>query len=155
MINWDDESNSAFETLKSTLTDKPILRLPDFQRQFILRTDASDGGLGAVLMQEYDGVNMPVMFISRKLSDTETRYSTIERECLGLFWATKRLHVYLYGTEFVLETDHQPLAFMNRTKISNDRVMRWALHMQMYRSHIRIVKGIDNTIADFLSRCGI
>ena len=155
VINWDDESNSAFETLKSSLTDKPILRLPDFQRQFILRTDASDGGLGAVLMQEYDGVNMPVMFISRKLSDTETRYSTIERECLGLFWATKRLHVYLYGTEFVLETDHQPLAFMNRTKISNDRVMRWALHMQMYRYQIRIVKGIDNTIADFLSRCGI
>ena len=93
-------------------------------------------------MQEYDGINMPVMIISRKLSDTEMRYSTIEREYLGLFWATKRLHVYLYGTEFVLETDHQPLAFMNRTKISNDRVMHWALHMQMYRYQIRVIKGM-------------
>ena len=124
MIDWDDESYRAFETLKCTLTNKPILRHPDFQKQFILRTDASDGGLGAVIVQEHDGINMPVMYISRKLSDTKTRYSTIERECLGLFWATKRLHVYVYGTEFVLETDHQPLAFMNRSKISNDRVMR-------------------------------
>ena len=71
---------------------------------------------------------MPVMYISRKLNGAETRYSTIERESLALFWATKRLHVYLYGTEFKLEIDHQPLAFMNRANINNDRVMRWALH---------------------------
>ena len=99
-------------------------------------TDASDSGLGAVLLQEYDGVNMPVMYISRKLNGAETRYSTIERECLALSWATKRLHVYLYGTEFILEIDHQPLAFVNRANIDNDRVKRWALHLQMYRFHV-------------------
>ena len=63
---------------------------------------------------------MPVMYISRKLNAAETRYSTIERECLALFWATKCLHVYLYGTEFILEIDHQPLAFVNRDNINND-----------------------------------
>ena len=96
-IKWDAESNESFQTLKTALTQKPILRLPNFEKQFVLQTDASDLGLGAVLLQEHDGVNMPVMYISRKLNAAETRYSTIERECLALFWATKRLHVYLYG----------------------------------------------------------
>ena len=118
-------------------------------------THASDSGLCAVLLLQYDGVIMPVMYISRKLNGAETRYSTIERECLALFWATKRLHVYLYGTEFILEIDHQPLAFVNRANIDNDRVMRWALHLQMYRFHVRIVKGSANTTADLLSRCGL
>ena len=105
-IKWDAESDESFQTLKTPLTQKPILRLPNFEKQFVLQTDASDSGLGAVLLQEHDGVNMPVMYISRKLNAAETRYSTIERECLALFWATKRLHVYLYGTEFILEIDH-------------------------------------------------
>ena len=63
----------------------------------MLQTDASDSRLGAVFLLEYDGVNMPVMYISRKLKASETCYSTIERECLALLWVTKRLHVYLYG----------------------------------------------------------
>ena len=154
-IKWDAESNESFQTLKTALTQKPILKLPNFEKQFVLQTDASDSGVGAVLLQEHDGVNMPVMYISRKLNAAETRYSTIERECLALFWATKRLHVYLYGTEFILEIDHQPLAFVNRANINNDRVMRWALHLQMYRYQVRIVKGSANTTADLLSRCGL
>ena len=80
-IKWDAESNESFHTLKAALTQKPILRLRNFEKQFVLQTDASDSGLGAVLLQEYDGVNMPVMYISRKLNGAETRYSTIEREC--------------------------------------------------------------------------
>ena len=98
---------------------------------------------------------MPVMYISRKLNGAETRYSTIERECLLLLWATKRLHVYLYGTEFILEIDHQPLACVNRANIDNDRVMRLALHLQMCHFHVRIVKGSSNTTADSLIRCGL
>ena len=78
-IKWDAESNESFQTLKTALTQKPILRLPNFEKQFVLQTDASDSGLGTVLLQEHDGVNMPVMYISRKLNAAETRYSTIER----------------------------------------------------------------------------
>ena len=63
-IKWDAESNESFQTLKTALTQKPILRLPNFEKQFVLQTDASDSGLGAVLLQEHDGVNMPVMYIS-------------------------------------------------------------------------------------------
>ena len=73
------------EALKRELTQNPKLKLPNFRKQLVLRTDASDGGLGAVLLQEHDGMTMPVMYVRRKLSEAETRYSTIERECLGLF----------------------------------------------------------------------
>ena len=71
---WDAESNESFQTLKAALTMTPILRLPNFEKQFVLQTDASDSGLGAILLQEYDGVNMPLMYISRKLNRAETRY---------------------------------------------------------------------------------
>ena len=94
------------------------------------------------------------MYVSRKFIPAETRYSTIERECLALVWAVKRLDPYLYGREFVLETDHQPLLFFNRSRINNDGIMRWALSLQIYRYRVRVVKGSDNATPDFLSRCG-
>ena len=93
-IKWDAEYNQSFQTLKTAFTQKPILRLPNFEKQFALQTDASDSGLGAVLLQEHDGVNMPVMYITRKLNAAETCYSTIERECLALFWAFACLLVW-------------------------------------------------------------
>ena len=151
---WDPPAVQAFEQLKQVMSRYPILRLPQFDKQFILRCDASQTGLGAVLLQEHGGMNMPVMYISRKLKEAETRYSTIERECLALVWATKRLHAYLYGKEFILETDHQPLMFLNKSRINNDRITRWALTMQMYQYRVQVIKGRDNNTADYLSRCG-
>ena len=91
---------------------------------------------------------MPVMYFSRKFNGAETRYSTIKRECLALFWATKRLHVYLYGTAFILEIDHQLLPFVNRANINNDIVMPWALHLHIYHCQVRILKDTANTTAD-------
>ena len=152
-LRWTDEADAAYRDLKKAIAEYPILRLPQFDRPFILSTDASGVGLGAVLMQEFQDGRMPVLYISRKLKPAETRYSVIERECLGLVWAVKKLHQYLFGREFILETDHQPLLFLDRTKISNDRVMRWALTMQQYRYRVRVVRGIDNVAADYLSRC--
>ena len=79
------------------------------------------------------------MYLSRKLKPAETRYSTIERECLAVVWAVKTLHAYLYGREFVLMSDHQPLAYLNSSKYSNNRVMRWALDLQAYRFRVQVV----------------
>ena len=76
-IKSDAESIESFQTLNAADTEKPILRIPNFEKQFVLQTDASDSGLGPVLLQEYDGVNMSVMYISRKLNGAETRYSII------------------------------------------------------------------------------
>ena len=85
------------------------MRLPDFEKQFILRTDAYNSGIGAILLQEESGVKHPVAFASRKLLTRESHYSTIEKECLAIVWAIQKFQNFLYGKEFILETDHQPL----------------------------------------------
>ena len=69
-------------------------------------------------MQEHQGVNHPVAFCSRKFLPREKRYSVIERECLALVWAVQKFQKYLYGVEFILETDHQPLVFLDSAKFA-------------------------------------
>ena len=120
-IIWTDETDRAFNELKNKMSSSPILRLPDFDRQFVLRTDASDTGLGAVLLQVYDGIYFPVAYASRKLSSAQMSYVVIERECLAIVWAFEKFEVYLYGREFVLQTDHQPLTFLKTSRMSNPK----------------------------------
>ena len=124
----------------------------DVDRPFILRTDASETGIGAVLLQEFDDEKFPVAFASRKLLDRETRYSTIERECLAVVWAVQKFEAYLYGREFVLEVDHEPLRTLRRGKLANGRVLRWALALQSYRYRVQAIKGKENVGADYMSR---
>jgi hypothetical protein len=126
--------------------------LPDTEDVFILRTDASDIGLGATLLQEKDSKLFPVAFASRKLLDREKRYSLMERECLGIVWRIKKFAMYLYGKEFILQTDHRPLQFLNASKFESPRIMRWALTLQSYVFRVEHIKGKDNVGADFLSR---
>ena len=151
-VMWGDSQEKAYMSLKKTLTSKPILKLPTMDKPFILRTDASDTGIGAVLLQEHDGKVFPVSYASKKLSDSERRYSVMERECLAIVWGIKRFMLYLYGKEFILQTDHQPLVYIDRTKFANDRIMRWAMFLQNYRFRIMSIKGSDNVGADYLSR---
>lgn len=91
-------------------------------------------------------------YTSRKLKDSESVYATVEKECLAIVWAIQKFQNYLYGQEFVLETDHSPLVYLNKSKVTNPRLMRWALNIQPYRFTIEAVKGKDNVGADFLSR---
>ena len=128
------------------MVSTPILRLPDLEKGFTLRTDASNVGIGAVLMQE------TIAYASKKLLPRETRYSVIERECLALVWGIKKFHMYLYGKEFQVETDHCPLIYMQNTKLTNSRVMRWVLSLQPYRFRIAAIKGSQNIGADYMSR---
>ena len=79
-------------------------------------------------------------------------YSTIERECLAIIWALKEFEIYLYGGEFILQTDHQPLVYLNRAKFVNGRVMRWAMVLQNYDIKYESIKGDENVEADYMSR---
>ena len=142
----------AFHTLKSKLAASPILHLPDVSKPFILRTDASEKGVGAVLMQEFDGEKFPIAYASKKLQPAQVRYSVIEKESYAVVWGVQKFEPYLYGREFQLETDHQPLLCMQRSKVANGRIMRWALALQPYRYRIIAIKGKDNIGADYLSR---
>ncbi len=130
----------------------PILKLPDLSQSFIVQTDASEYGIGGVLLQQEDGMKMPVAFASRKLKASERNYAVIEKECLAIVWTIQKFSRYLYGTEFLLETDHQPLTYLNKARVANARLMRWALQLQPYRFRIVAIKGSENVGADYLSR---
>lgn len=103
-------------------------------------------------MQEHEEIKFPVCYASRKLLPREMGYSVIEKECLAIIWGIQKFESFLYGREFLLETDHQPLMYLNRAKVANARLMRWALSLQPYRFRIVSIKGYENFGADFLSR---
>ncbi|XP_063591291.1 uncharacterized protein LOC134768392 [Penaeus indicus] len=152
-LNWNNEQVSSFLELKSKLSDKPILCLPDYSKTFFLRCDASENGIGSVLLQEHNGTKMPIAYASRKLLDREKNFATIEKECLSIVWAINKFKTYIYGKEFVLETDQQPLVYLRNMRNSNGKLMRWALALQGYSYRIQYIKGKENVGADVLSRC--
>ena len=151
-VNWTEECQEALERVQTVLSKEPVLRLPQLDQPFVLRTDASSTGLGAVLLQRADDKLHPVSYASRKLLDRETRYSTIERECLAIVWGIQKFVRYLHGRKFHLETDHRPLTFLKSASFKNGRVMRWALALQEYAFDVGPIKGDHNTLADLLSR---
>ena len=152
VLVWETNHQEAFDQLKSALISEPILKLPDENKQFIVQTDASDSAIGAVLLQDHDGVLFPICYISRKLQKREQNYSVIERECLAIVWAIQKLQMYLYGRKFTLQTDHQPLIYLTKNKVANSRLMRWAMQLQPYRFTIASIKGSENVFGDYMSR---
>ena len=151
-IAWKEAQEAAYRTLKNAVISKPVLHLPDHDKSYTLRVDASEVGIGAVLLQEHDDSLFQVGYRSKKLTSAERRYSTIERECLAVIWAIRKFHPYLYGREFWIQTNHQPLQYLNRARYINDRIMRWALYLQGFNMKIETIKGRENNAADFLSR---
>ena len=126
-FEWGDAQEKTYQTIKSYLTSELIVHLPDPAKTYFFLTDASNNGIGAVLMQTHDEKLFPVCYASKKLSSTERNYSTIEKECLAIVWEIKRFHLYLYGVPFVLQTDHESLKYMNSAKFAKRRHMRWAM----------------------------
>ena len=152
MEEWGSEQDESFKELKDRLSNKPVLKLADLEKEFVVRSDASGVGIGAVLLQEHDDILFPVMYASRKLLPREQAYTATERECLAIVFAVQKFQRYIYGREFIIETDHMALEFLKRTKYSNSRVMRWSLVLQEYQFSVRSVKGSECFGADFLSR---
>lgn len=154
-VVWTDECEIAFQRLKTALTTESVLMLPDLERNFVLRTDASESGLGAVLLQEHEGILHPVAYGSRKLNSAERNYSVTEKECLAVIFGISKFERYLYGRKFTLQVDHQPLAYLGQAKLTNGRLMRWSLYLQQYNVHVQYIKGSDNIGSDYLSRMGM
>ena len=149
---WGQPQEKAFATLKNTLISAPILTYPRFDRPFILYTDASNTGLGAVLAQKSDKGNEHVIaYASRTLNSAEVNYSTTERECLAAVWATKKFRTYLHGTEFDLVTDHAALKWLLNTSSPQGRTARWVLQLQEFSPRVVYRKGSEHANADALS----
>ena len=151
---WSQVCADALRQIQEVLSSSPVLLLPDLSLPFVVRTDASSTGIGGVLLQEKDDHLHPICFVSRKLLDRETRYSTIERECLAIVWVLCKLQRYLWGQSFVLQTDHRPLAYLRSGRFQNSRIMRWALALQEFCFSVEPVAGEQNCFADLLSRSG-
>ena len=152
-VEWSPECEQAFQTLKKKLGEPPVLIVPDFSKPFVVRTDASNVGIGAVLTQQGpDGQEHPVAFASRKLKPREQNYSVVEKECLAIVWALQFFYPYLYGQHFVVETDHQPLTWLQRMKNQNPRLACWALTLQPYKFDVCHRAGAQHKNADGLSR---
>ncbi|XP_076269006.1 uncharacterized protein LOC143201674 [Rhynchophorus ferrugineus] len=151
-VNHDRAFIEAFETCKNILMNDPILQHPDFQKPFILTTDASNFAIGAVLSQGTIGNDLPIAYASRTLSTTECNYSTIEKELLAIVWATKYFRPYLFGRKFSIVTDHKPLQWLFSIKEPNSKLVRWRLKLQEFDFTIHYKKGKQNLNADALSR---
>ena len=152
-VVWNTTCERAFQALKAALSSSPILQSPDFTKQFLLQTDASDRGVGAVLSQcDQNGQDRPVAYFSRKLLPREQRYSTIEKECLAIKLSVQAFHTYLMGRTFVIQTDHRALEWLDRIKDTNARLTRWSLFLQAYSFTVRYRAGTANCNADALSR---
>ena len=142
----------AFQKCKSILTSSQILIYPDFEKPFILTTDASNFAIGAVLSQGPVGQDRPIAFASRTLSKTEENYSTIEKELLAMEWGCKYFRPYLFGRRFTLFTDHKPLTYAINLKDKNGKLSRMAVRMKEFDAQIKYRPGNQNVVADGLSR---
>ena len=103
-------------------------------------------------MQEMEGKIFPISFAGKKLNKTEQNYSTTEKECMAIVWAIKNFRSYLHGKEFIIETDHDSLQYLDKSKFINTKLMRWSMMLQQYRYRINVIKGSENHAANYLSR---
>lgn len=146
----DLEYVDAFRKLKALITSGPVLNSPDFNKTFVLTTDASNYAIGAVLSQ----CGHPIAFSSRTLNNHEKNYSVIEKELLAVVWSTKYFRPYLFGRRFTIRTDHRPLVWLNSLREPNSKLQRWKIQLNEYDYTIEYIKGRDNVVADGLSRIG-
>ncbi|KAL1129482.1 hypothetical protein AAG570_012427 [Ranatra chinensis] len=146
-----DDMLKSLDWAKEHLCREPALRFPDFTKQFVVTTDASQVALGAVLSQLDHLGDRPVAFATRKLTSAESRYSAIERELFGVVWAVEYFRPYLWGRQFLIKTDHKPLVWVGGLKETSARVAHWKERLAAYSFTISHNKGKDNVVADCLS----
>ena len=151
-IQWTDDCEWSFQTLKDSLTSAPTLAFPDWSKMMVIETDASSTGLGAVLLQETDLGRQPIAYASRSCSPQEKNYSATEIECLGVIFALKTFRYYVIGSRFCLVTDHQALKNLKLVKTPPGRVARWLMTLLEYDFELVYRSGKLNTTADCLSR---
>ncbi|GFU52839.1 transposon Tf2-9 polyprotein [Trichonephila clavipes] len=149
---WGFDQQNAFQTLKNSLTTPPVLKQADGTKPYIIRTDASNYALGAVLLQGEGSDEHPIEYASRLLTPAERNYSTTEREALAVVWALKKFRGYIEGTEITVASDHQPLKWLLNLKSPTGRLARWALEIQSFNLKVQYIPGKANVVADMLSR---
>ena len=145
---WTSIHDEAFLLLKQALSTTPVLALPDFSKTFVIETDASDKGVGAVLLQE----SHPIAYISRALGPKNQMLSTYEKECLAILLAVDHWRSYLHHAEFVIKTDQKSLTHLDDQRLSTPWQHKALTKLMGLKYRIVYNKGVENTVADALSR---
>ncbi|KAM2133690.1 hypothetical protein ACFX1R_003773 [Malus domestica] len=151
-FEFDDACSTAFKQLKEALTSAPIITPPDWSLPFELMCDASDYAIGAVLGQRKNKQPHVIYYASRTLNDAQLNYSTTEKELLDVVFALDKFRSYLLGTKVIIFTDHATLKYLLTKKEAKPRLIRWMLLLQEFDIEIRDKKGVENVVADHLSR---
>ncbi|KYO27808.1 hypothetical protein Y1Q_0013007 [Alligator mississippiensis] len=151
-VVWKQGCQEAFDSLKAALVKQPILKAPLHDKPFYVATDASDVGLGAVLLQEHQETRHPVVYLSRKLIPQKQNLSSIEKECLAIVWALTKLKPYLWGQQFTILSDHAPLQWLQTMQNTNAKLKQWAWQLQEFNFTVEHIKGSQNVIVDALSQ---
>ena len=149
---WGAVQNAAFESLKAKLTSAPVLKMPDFSKQFFVTTDACNFAMGAVLQQDFGQGNQPIAFLSKRLSGAQRNYPPGDLEALAIITALQEWRCYLQGSEFIVNSDHRTLQRLQTQRLLSGRRARYAEFLQEYNCTVRYIKGSTNVVADALSR---
>ena len=149
---WSDACEGAFDTLKRSLTTPPIVQPPDWNLPFELMCDASDYAVGAVLGQRRGKDPYVVYYASKTLNEAQMNYTTTEKEMLAVVFALDKFRSYLVGSPVTVYTDHSALKYLLTKMDAKPRLIRWVLLLQEFNLQIKDKKGVENVMADHLSR---
>ena len=150
-FEWKEIHQNTFMKLKEAIIQAPILRYPDTTKPYIVYTDTSDNACRAQLSQIHDGTEFPVAFLSHTFTDTHRRWSTLEQEAYGIYFAVKKWNYYLQGVDIIVRNDHKPLAWFLNGKNKNTKINRWGLELASYNITFEWISGARNKAADCLS----
>lgn len=151
-FEWNESADKAMAEIKKILVSAPILSNPDYEKPFVIQTDASDIGMGGVLVQGEGEDERVIAYTSAKFSATQRNYQTTERECLAVITAIEKFRPYIEGTTFTVVTDHASLLWLKNLKDPTGRLCRWSLRLQPYNFKLVHRKGSHMVVADALSR---
>jgi hypothetical protein len=146
---WNAYAQEAFSVLKQALVQAPVLAILDFNKTFVLETDACDTGFGAVLMQQ----GHPVAYLSKPVCDKNKGLSTYEKECMAIILAVEKWRSYLHHQEFIIKTDHRSLLFLTEQRVQTKLQHKALLKLMDLKFRIEYKQGAANVAADALSRC--
>lgn len=152
-ITWTDAAEASFVKIKELLVSSPILSQPDFSKPFIITSDASLTGVGGALSQIMDGDEHIIAYASRSLTRAERNYSVVERECLGVLFCLDKFRMYIEGApKFKIITDCYSLLWLNNMKNPTGKLARWSVRLRQHNFELIHRRGVDNVVADALSR---
>ena len=147
---WTKDYRALFDLFKTAIEASVTLHFPEYSLPWIIRSDSSDHAVGAVLFQEYSPspdiiIHEHIAFASHKYSRAAVNWDTFKQETYALYFAVTQFSYYLRGKEFVIETDHRNLIWMENSLVPI--IIRWRVLLQSYTFQIRHIPGKDNTVA--------